>query len=362
VAHYTDVTLTGDPQLGTVQPESPLFAAVSGDAPPAWALHLGGIMKKTGLLLFLAATLAAAQQNNSAAELPAPDKTLPTAVSFPVERIETPTAADLYCAGFINHQLLPNANYVTGGLQTPSTTQFGNGDMIFLTGSGYQVGQEYTMVRELNDPNRYELYTGQHAQLHELGQPYAELARARVIDTRNKMAVAEIEFGCAPVVPGDIAIPFVEKQPILFHPPLRFDRFAPANHKTSGRIVMAKDFDSELGTGGKIYMNVGANQGVKVGDYFRAVRGYEDDLHNAVDSLSFKANIAEDTQKFQPAIEPNAFTKTNGPVIRVADFPRRAVGEVVIIGTTPTSSTGMIVFAMEDIHVGDGVELDDSQQ
>jgi len=42
----------------------------------------------------------------------------------------------------------------------------------------------------------------------------------------------------------------------------------------------------------------------------------------------------------------------------VADLPRRAVGEIVIISTTPTTSTGMIVFAMEDIHLGDGVEID----
>jgi len=34
------------------------------------------------------------------------------------------------------------------------------------------------------------------------------------------------------------------------------------------------------------------------------------------------------------------------------------VGEVVILSTTPTTSTGMIVFALEDVHVGDGVELD----
>jgi len=52
------------------------------------------------------------------------------------------------------------------------------------------------------------------------------------------------------------------------------------------------------------------------------------------------------------------FTKSNGPVIHVRDLPRRAVGEIVIIGVTPTTATGMIVFAMEDVHAGDGVELD----
>jgi hypothetical protein len=49
-------------------------------------------------------------------------------------------------------------------------------------------------------------------------------------------------------------------------------------------------------------------------------------------------------------------------VIHVKDLPRRAVGEIVVIGITPTTATGMIVFAMEDMHVGDGVELDETQQ
>jgi len=322
-------------------------------------------MKKTGLLLILCLATAAAQQSEppaaSAVDLVAPAGTQPTTVSFPFERVQTPTKIDLTCAGFISKQLVPNANFVAGGLQTPSTTKNTNGEVIYLAGKGYEVGQEYTIVRELRDPNRYEIFAGQHAMLKAMGQPYAELARVRIIDTRSRMAIAEIEVSCDPVNPGDIAIPWVQKAPIEFRPPLRFDRFLPPNGKTSGRIVMARDFDSELGPGMKIYMNVGSNQGVKPGDYFRAVRSYEADLHDPVDSLSFKASTNEDTQKHLAAIDPNMFTKTGGPVIHVADLPRRAVGEVVVISTTPTTSTGMIVFANESVHLGDVVELDPPQ-
>ena len=92
------------------------------------------------------------------------------------------------------------------------------------------------------------------------------------------------------------------------------------------------------------------------------MRNYTADLADPVDSLSFAASTAEDTQRRPPSIEGNWMTRTKGPNIHVGDLPRRAVGEVVIIGLTPTTATGMIVFAMEDVHVGDGVELDDQQQ
>ena len=147
-----------------------------------------------------------------------------------------------------------------------------------------------------------------------------------------------------------------------FHAPIRFDRFLQSSSKLTGRIVMGKDFDSVLGTGHKVYLNVGANQGVKIGDFFRAVRSYTADLDDPVDSLSFKAAIAEDTQLKTPSVDPAMFTKGNGPVIHVRDLPRRAVGEIVIIGVTNTTATGMVVFSLEDVHAGDTVEADAVQQ
>jgi hypothetical protein len=313
-------------------------------------------MKKTGLLLILLASSAWAQQ---AASEGVPAGVVPTSRSLPIERIQTPSSTDLYCAGFISKQLEPNVNYIGGGLQSPSSTRFANGDIVYLYGSGYQVGSQYTILRESRDPNRYESFVGQHSAIAAAGQPYAEMGRLRVIDTRSKMAIGQIEFSCDTVAPGDLAVPFVEKPKVAFHPPSHFDVFIPATGKTSGRILMARDFDSVLGTGMKVYMNIGSNQGVKVGDYFRAVRSYMADLKDPVDSLSFRASTAEDTQKAPPVVEPNVLTYSRGEKIRVEDMPRRGVGEIVVIGVTPTTATGMIVYALEDVHVGDAVELDE---
>jgi len=313
-------------------------------------------MKKTGVFVLLLATAAWAQSGD--ANTDAPQGTAPSSASFPSERVQTATYADLYCAGFINKQILPDANYVSGGLETPTTTKFTRGDLVFLQGTGYSTGAEYEIVRALRDVNEYEMFPGQQKLLKETGQPYEEVGRIKIVDTRNHTAIGQIEYACDGINPGDTAIPFAEKLTVNFHPPLRFDRFQPASGKLSGRIVMGKDFDSQMGTGHKLYINVGANQGVKVGDYFRAVRTYDADLIDPVDSLSFKAAIAEDTQKKTPSVDPKMFTKGNGPVIHVRDMPRRAVGEIVIIGVTPTTATGMVVFSMETVHAGDGVELD----
>jgi hypothetical protein len=318
-------------------------------------------MKKTGLLLLLLSAVAWAQSSNDASATPvdAPQGTVVTTTSFPFERVQTPTYADLYCAGFINKQLLPDANFIAGGLETPSTTKFNRGDIVYLYGTGYTAGAEYEIVRALRDINEYEVFPGQKKLLKETGQPYEEVGRIKIIDTRSHTSIARVEYSCDAINPGDTAIPFAEKLSVAFHPPVHFDLFLPSSNKLSARIVMGKDFDTQLGTGHKVYINVGANQGVHVGDYFRAVRAYEADLNDPVDSLSFKAALAEDTQLKTPSVDPAMFTKGNGPVIHVRDMPRRSVGEIVIIGVTPTTATGMVVFSLQDVHAGDGVEKDD---
>lgn len=311
-------------------------------------------MRKAVLLLCLVPAVALAQAGPGAD----PGGTVPTSATFPTERLQTPTATDLYCAGFVGKKIESHSKYVAGGWDSPFTTQYGTNDPIFLHGKGYETGQEYTVVRELFDPNHFELYKGQRAAVAAAGQPYEELGRVQIVDTRNKMAIARVEFSCDTVLPGDYLVPFVEKPASAFHLPMRFDRFAPLNGQTSGRIIMGKDFDTELGTGGKVYLNIGANQGLKIGDFLRAERTFDHAAHDPVDSLSFHATTIEPTQSHATTVNPGFMDRSHGPVVRTADMGQKAVGEIVIIGTTPTTATGMIVFALEPVYVGDRVELD----
>src|SRR5207302_6199643 len=124
-------------------------------------------MKKTVLLLSLVllAVAAQAQQTdstpaNSAAE-PSPEGTLPTSVSFPIERVQTPTNADIYCAGFLTKQSVPNANFVAEGIPPPKTQKIVHRDKIYLGGSGAHTGREDTILRGHGDPNQEDCFAGQ---------------------------------------------------------------------------------------------------------------------------------------------------------------------------------------------------------
>jgi hypothetical protein len=134
-------------------------------------------MKKTGLLLLLtvAATLAVAQQAVTPIT-PDADGIVHTYVNVPFVRFQTPTAADIYCAGFLTKERIPNANYVNGGLETPTSTKFEIGELVYLAGSGYQTGQLYSVVRQIRDVNEYEIYPGQRKILAAADNPTAKSA------------------------------------------------------------------------------------------------------------------------------------------------------------------------------------------
>lgn len=298
-------------------------------------------MKRIGLVIVALATVAMAQQPSTQAP------SAQSAATIVTETAEQPTYSDVYCAGFITNQSVPESTYVVGGWDTPHETHYASREYIYLTGGGFQLGAEYTILRRLHDPNRYEAYSGQHTEIAGLGQPYAELGRVKIIDVQGTTGIAWVSYACDAINPGDLAVPFVEKPIPTFAPVVPFNRFAPPNGKLSGRIVLAKDFDYLVGTHARVYLNLGADKGVKVGDYFTITRTYEDTRKDQVDYLSYKASMITDNQEHPPTF----------PAIRDKELPRMALGQLIIVGVTPTSATGMVTFALQSLQVGDEVEL-----
>jgi outer membrane protein OmpA-like peptidoglycan-associated protein len=293
----------------------------------------------------LAMATAAAAQQGTAPQASAPQVKLTNIVA----RQQAPTYSDMYCAGFITNQPLQKAGFVAGGWETPHSTRFVDRGYVYLQGSGFAIGTQYWLVRQVRDLNRYEFVHGQSSLVRHLGRPYADIGRVRVVDIHNNIAITQVEFNCEDIMAGDAAIPFVERPTPALRAKINFDPFAPANGKLTGKIVMVKDFDTMAGMGRKVYLNVGANQGVKVGDYFRAVRTYDSYRNTEVDNLSFRASYYDDSQ-----IPAGRF-----PYTRLHEFPRISLGEMIVLGVTPTSSTAMVTLSLEDIHLGDGVEQEE---
>lgn len=266
-----------------------------------------------------------------------------------IEHSQVPTYADLYCSGYLSREAVSKSNKIVGGTGSPETALFASTELVFVDGAGLQDGTRYSVVRELRDPNRNEQFAGQRSLLGRVGQPYADIAQITVKALRGSVAVAAIDYSCQAITPGDLVIPFQERPRVPGRTAVTFERFPVLSNKATGRVVQAQEFDGLVGTGQKVYLTVGGNEGVKPGDYFRVLRGYRTSDLDKGDRLSYKTPPAEDTQK-DPVKYTPGLTK---------EFPPKAVGEVIILSVTPTSATAMITFALEPVQVGDRVELEE---
>ncbi|HLH06878.1 MAG TPA: hypothetical protein VKW78_06560 [Terriglobales bacterium] len=299
-------------------------------------------MKKISLVAILFSALAVSAQQSA-----------PTVeTSKHTIEPEPATYSDVYCAGFVSREAVPKNNIVVSGFETPSEALYAQKETVFLSGGGFEEGKSYAVIRELTDPNRYELFPGQTRALKSMGQPYADIGHVKVVAIRGDIAIAQIELSCQAMTLGDIVVPIPERQLVMMPLPSP-ERFpAPGTSDLTARIILAKEFDSQVGYRNAVYINAGSGQGVKVGDRFRALRSYDPKKIDPVDAISYDYHdIMDDTQK--NVLIPNGK--------RQAQLPSRVVGELVVVGVTPTSSTLLVSNALETIDLGDYVEREKAQ-
>ena len=308
-------------------------------------------MKHCLVVISVAAMIAGAaaqEQSQQPATMGGPQTNL-------AQRSQGPTYSDMYCSGFITSPPASAANYVVGGWESLDSSRFATGDYIYIAGPVLQEGAEYSVVREQKDPNHAEAYRGQYRQLSALGSFYADLGRVKIINRRNNVNVAQVVFSCEPIVAGDVLMPFVEREQLKYRRPLPMDRFSTANGKIVGRIVLAKDFDQLLGNGRKIYLNVGSQNGIKPGDYVRVVVSGDALKHVEIDALSGKAPLGEDTQRHPASM--NSYG--TGPHVDLKEFPRRTIAEAMVLNVSNKTSTAIITYSLDEVKVGEDVELED---
>src|SRR5262249_6646679 len=163
------------------------------------------------------------------------------------------------------------------------------GDFIYLEGPGLEEGVSISLLRHYSRSKEYEAYHGQAAEIKKMGEIYEDLGHAKVWYMRGKTAVAKIDYSCGEVTPGDFAVPFTKRPaPPFRHAPI--NTFDVPGNGTTGHIVMSQEDDYLVGNHRIVYLSIGANKGLKSGDYLRVTRPYTAIAVDDTDKLSYKAS------------------------------------------------------------------------
>jgi hypothetical protein len=258
-----------------------------------------------------------------------------------------PDASSVYCSGFVTDQKVPDEMRLISSEQSNYKIIYERGDYVHVnrgTNQGVKEGDRFMVVRPQGDPLQVRWFKWQFKLMKAMGTPYVDAGQIRVVKAQPNVSVAEVTFSCDYMQRGDIIRPFEERPAAPYKEQAKFDHFAPVSGKPVAMVVAGKDFHDASGKNDAIYVNLGTNQGVKVGDYFRVFR-YQGSM----------AEEAPQTKGFQYALygfgsAPKKYEWN--------DLPREVLGEGIVLNTSRNSSTVMITLSSSQIYAGDYVELE----
>lgn len=258
-----------------------------------------------------------------------------------------PGYTTVYCSGFVKDTKLPGDLYIVSGEQPSYKVVFSQRENVYINrGSdhGVRIGDRFMVVRQTDDPNRVDWFKGQTRVQNAMGVLYADLGELRVVSVLPKTAVAEVAFSCAYMQRGDIVRPFEERPAPPYKEPGTFDHFAPVSGKPVGMVVNSAAYQQSTGQGTTIYVNLGAAQGVKVGDYMRLFRYQGRDIETSPQSRGYATAI------YGFGSSPARY--------EWKDLPREVLGEGIVLNASRNAATVFLTYSSAEIYPGDNVEIE----
>jgi ribosomal protein L24 len=243
---------------------------------------------------------------------------------------------------------MPEDMRVVSGEQSNAKMTFITGDMVYINrgqDKGVRVGDRFSVVRKDKDMVPIAWFKWQDKLMKAMGTPYADVGQIKVVDVQPKVSVAQVSLSCDMMQRGDILLPYSERPVPPFKDPTAFDHFARPSGKPLAMVVTGSDFSQTLGIRSSFFANLGAAQGVKVGDYFRIFR-YQGSKADTVPLI--EKDEAYKVMGFGSA--PEKYTWR--------DLPREIIGEGIVLNVSHNSSTVMITKGSLEVFAGDYVELE----
>ncbi len=258
-----------------------------------------------------------------------------------------PSYSTVYCSGFVKDTKLSNDMYIISGEQPGYKITWAQGENVYInrgSDNGVRVGDRFMVVRQTEDPYHVEWFKGQFKIAKAMGNLYADLGQLRVLNVQPKTSVAEVSFSCTEMLRGDIVRPFEERSAPPYKEIGAFDHFAPVSGKPVGTVVTSANFQQSQGQGTTIYVNLGAAQGVKVGDYMRLFRYQGKDIEYSPQPKHYVYEI------YGFGSTPTRY--------EWKDLPREVLGEAIVLNASRNAATIYVTFSSADIYTGDNVEIE----
>ncbi len=265
----------------------------------------------------------------------------------PMAATTTPDYSAVYCSNFVTSALGGEDSRLISGEESDNRVVFTQGDNVYISkgsAQGVHVGDRYSVFRPERDVVDVPWFKWQTKLTKAMGVFYQDSGQVQVVNVQPNVSIAQVTFTCNPLQRGDLVRPWQERPLPPYKPAEKFDRFAPVSGKSVGMLVFGKDFRQMYGKLQTVYVNLGTNQGVHVGDYMRVFR-----YHGG------KSQTAPNFDDNQYRMYGFGSTPT---AYQWNELPREILGEGIILSVSPNSSTLFITYSRIEMYAGDYAEIE----
>ncbi len=286
------------------------------------------------------------------------------------EKREMPLAGpnNLYCAGYVQTEPVDTSAKIVGADNEQEQYTFAQGDNLYVNvgaNKGAKVGDMFAVVRPRGQVETRWTKKG------DLGYYVQEVGALEVVKVKAEVSVVRVKTSCDNLLFGDLLQPIQPRtSPMSMQRPA-LDVFGDPSGKAMGRIFLARDMRELIGREQIVYIDLGAEDGVKSGDYLTIFRPLG---KGGVTPYSQKENMSSRDEGFQSdefrggkfsnqaprktgnLAQGRVVTTEKAKMDRPSDL-RKIVGEMVILSVQGKTATAMVVRAAQEIHTGDWVEM-----
>lgn len=275
---------------------------------------------------------------------------------------------NVYCAGYIQNSPV-NTNFeIVGADEEREQYVYSQGDFLYVNqgaSNGIKVGDVYSVIRPRGKVKAR--FSGKG----NLGIYVEEVGSVEIVRVKDGVSVARVKTSCDNFLLGDLLKPWENRTVPTYSQRPALDIFANPSGKANGRIVMSRGAAETATRDQIVYIDLGSEDGVQVGDYLTVYRPlgkggalnlHQDETMSARDddykSDGFKGNDFSNMapRKSGENADGAKVTTTDAKKPRPAGL-RKVVGEMVILNVKEKTATALITRNAQEIHTGDLVEI-----
>jgi hypothetical protein len=276
---------------------------------------------------------------------------------------------NLYCAGYVETGKIDTSFEIVGSDEEPERYAHTEGEYLYInagSNQGVKVGDEFSVIRPKGKVKT------KNSKKNNLGVYVEEVGGVEIVKVRSDVSVAFIKSSCDYFLFGDLLQKTVKRTSPLSRKQSLLDRFADANGKAIGNIIFAREGREMLSRDNIVYIDLGAQDSVNVGDYltiFRPLGKGNPTNPNLVEEANPARSSGYESKEYQGGGFSNqtprkAGDEAQGGVVQPKDVKKRrpanlrkVVGEMVILGVREKTATAVITRTDTEIHTSDKVEI-----